>query len=164
MEQKERNTAHSKKSVYILIAILASVAVVVAVLFTVALSHVPSSTYVEGVGEVSLSAATEHEREDFFAQFGYKAESLESTSVIIPSEGEVYEEYNELQEEQGLSLEPFCGKRAQQYILKLDKKSDEGNLLFGVLTVYRDRVVAAHLTDFIYSEELPKCLPLCSFS
>lgn len=148
--QKEKKQTCRRKLAGILTVVSVSVAALLAVFFVMLLNRVPSSTYIEGVGEVSLLASTESEREDFFTQFGYTAESVESSAVVIPSEGEVFEEYNDLQEEQGLSLEPYGGKKAYRYTLKLDKKSGMGNNLYGVLTVYRDKVVAVHLTDFVY--------------
>lgn len=108
---------------------------------------VPSKAYCEGFGEYSLKASTDNERESFFAQFGFTAQSLSHSLVVIPQKGEVFEEYNALQRTQGLDLRPFAGKTANQYVLRLEKTGQD-TPLYGVVTVYRDFAVAVHITDF----------------
>lgn len=110
--------------------------------------YVPSKAFCEGVGEYSLLAATEKQREDFFLPFGYKAHSLDSYEIKVPSEGEVFEEYNEIQEEQGLDLIPFAGRDARLYVLSLDA-GEEGKL-FGFMIVYKDKVIGAHTSSCGY--------------
>lgn len=136
-----------KKWLPILIVSCAVLVALLAVWAVFRVNYVPSKAYCDELSEYSLMASTEYEREKFFAQFGYTAESFDYSTVRIPSEGKVFEEYNALQKAQGLDLKPYMGKQAHQYILKVkDNKQAE---TFGVLIVYKDRVVAFHLTDFI---------------
>lgn len=110
-------------------------------------NSVPSKVSCESLGEYSLLASTEAEREEFFSQFDITAESISHSLVQIPSQGKTFEEYNALQETQGLDLRPFMGKQAHQYILRIKRQSNEVPL-YAVMTVYKDRVVALHITDF----------------
>ena len=154
MFRKGTKSQHKKTKPLYLWALVAGVAAVLVLsLWAVyRVNYVPSQAYCEGHGEYSLIASTYYEREQFFAQFGFEAESLEHSTVRIPSGGEVFEGYNSLQKSQGLDLRPFMGKQAHCYVLSLHNKTEEE--LFGVLTVYKDRVVAFHLTDLIPGREL----------
>lgn len=144
----EKTEGKEKKLLPILFALCVFVVVMLISWAVYKVKYVPSTAFCEGLGEYSLAASTEHEREQFFSQFGYTAESLDYSIVCIPAGGRVFEEYNTLQKVQGLDLKPYMGKQANQYVLKLYKDSLPEEL-FGVLTVYKDRVVAVHLTDFI---------------
>lgn len=116
-------------------------------------SSVPSKAHCDKFPEYSLVASTDFEREQFFAQFGYSAESVAQNSVCIPEGGEVFEQYNNIQLRQGLDLRPYMGLQAHQYILRIYTQKQQREL-YGVLTVYKDRVVAVHLTSFDPKEEI----------
>ncbi len=147
LKTEKSSDGKRKRLIPILIIACAVLVALFAVWAVYRVNYVPSKAYCEELSEYSLMASTEYERENFFAQFGYTAESVDHSTVRIPSEGEVFEEYNALQKTQGLDLKPYMGKQAHQYVLKIKDNSQEE--IFGVLTVYRDRVVAVHLTDYI---------------
>ncbi|MGN0452807.1 MAG: DUF4830 domain-containing protein [Ruminococcus sp.] len=124
------------------------------------LSDVPHSAYSESLGEYSLSAGTSEEREEFFSQFGFEAECVYECETSVPQKGEGFESYNELQRSMGLDLRPFLGKRAQQYIFRLSQ-SEGDTPFYAVMLVYRDKVIAVHLTDFsASSDEAERLMPL----
>lgn len=146
--QEVRECTEKPKRIPAIVLSLALITALFAVWAVYRVNYVPERAYCEAVGEYSLVASTDYEREKFFSQFGYSAESVEYCTLRIPCGGEIFEEYNSLQQSQGLDLKPFMGKQAHQYTLRLtDEKTGEET--FGVLTVYRHRVVAVHLTDFI---------------
>ena len=127
------------------VIILVSGLLVTACLFIVCtVFRVPSKAFCEGVGEYSLLAGTQSEREAFFLPFGYKATSIGQSGIRVPSCGTVYEQYNEIQKSQGLDLEPYSGEDAVMYTFSLE----DG--LYGFLTVYKDRVIGAHISDCLY--------------
>lgn len=164
-KNKTENKTESKRKRKLrtaLIILLASVWAIGTAGVIIKLNNVPDSACAESFGEYSLAAETENQREEFFSAFGYTADSLEMSAVTVPSFGEEFEKYNELQKTQGLSLMPYCGKKAYQYILALKEKSDSGHPLYGVLTVYRGRVIAVHLTDFVCSRGEVRLYPVCS--
>lgn len=114
--------------------------------------HMPCRSFCEKVGEYSLSAQTQKEREEFFLPFGYKAKSLENIEITIPSQGKIFEQYNEIQKRQGLNLSPYTGKKAQMYVLSLEGEAE--NTLYGFLMVYRGRVIGGHMSDCMYPAQI----------
>ena len=66
-----------------------------------------------------LSAGTNEERVAFLQQFGWKVnpEPVEIKDVAIPQKfSDVYVQYNNIQKEQGLDLEPYSGKTCKQWV------------------------------------------------
>ena len=157
-EEKEKQRFYKKKSFLILASCVLLVAGV-AIFAVLRAAGVPAEAYCEQIGKFRLEAHTQEDREKFFEQFSYSAQEVAVQQIVIPCESLQFEEYNEIQKSQGLDLMPYCGKSAKMYTLKLvdDKNAEEQKgetQLFGVLIVYKDRVVAAHLTDFLY----PACI------
>lgn len=112
--------------------------------------RLPSQSFCEGVGKYSLKASDKGQREAFFALFGYDAREVGNTQIVVPSRGEVLEEYNEIQKSQGMNIMPYGDKSALMYEYEIR----EGEaVLKGYLIVYRERVIAAHLAQQGY--------PLC---
>lgn len=143
---KEKFLKRNKKTI---IWVLSVVLVLYALLWVVyGVLHIPSRAFCEGVGEYSLLADTESQREEFFLPFGYKAHTLDCYEITVPSTGKVYEEYNEIQKSQGLDLTAYGGESAQLYIFSLDG-SKEGSL-YGFMIVYRGTVIGAHVSDCLY--------------
>ncbi len=145
---REKSENKRKKIIPMLIVACALSVALIALWAIYKINYVPSRAYCDELPEYSLMASTEYEREQFFSQFGYSAESTDHSLVRVPSEGQVFEQYNSLQLSQGLDLKPYMGKQAHQYIIRLSKESLTEEL-FGVLIVYKDRIIAVHLTDFI---------------
>ncbi len=114
--------------------------------------HIPSRSFCEGVGEYSLSAQTQKEREEFFLPFGYKAKSLENIEITIPSHGKIFEQYNEIQKSQGLNLSPYSGKKAQMYVFILEGEKED--TLYGFLMVLGGRVIGGHISDCLYPAQI----------
>lgn len=70
------------------------------------------------VARVRSGAKTNEERIAFLSSFGWKPseEPIEIVEVIIPSEfTDVYENYNEIQKQQGYDLTKFKSKRVKRY-------------------------------------------------
>lgn len=143
-EEKSKHTANKKK-LWILLVSAGAVLVIFMCLMIYAENRVPSKSYAEGVGEYALLADTKEQREAFFEQFGYTATEVYEQEITIPCDSEEFEEYNKLQKSQGLDLYPYCGRSAVMYTMQI-----EDNELFGVIIVYKGKVVAGHLTDNLY--------------
>ncbi len=146
-EEKGKN----RKLLRLGVAVSAALVLLVALWMVYASCHMPSYSYCEGVGKYSLEAENEDDREDFFEQFGYKAEEVESSQVTIPSQGDVLREYNEIQKSHGMNILPYGDRKAQFYVYELQRGED---MLFGFMTVYRDKAVAVHISDCEYPSEI----------
>lgn len=143
-----------KKKSFLIIACVVIFLAIISTFVVCRTVRVPSVSFCEGVGKFRLEAYTKEDREEFFEQFSYKAEEVKAEEIIIPCESENFSEYNELQKSQGLDLMGYCGKRAQMYTLELSENKNTDSNVYGVLIVYKGRVVAAHITDFLY----PACV------
>ncbi len=151
---KRNKEGESKENRRTLLYVIAVCVVVLLILFgwmAYASLHIPSHAYCEGVGKYSLQAETVQDRADFFAQFGYKSRKVESCEVTIPSSGEVLREYNEIQKSHGMNILPYGDKRARFYVYELKRGEEQ---LYGFMTVYKDRVVAVHISDCEYPSEV----------
>ncbi len=96
---------------------------------------------------LSYRAADKEERLYFVSQFGWAVneEPAEVREIVIPDEFDaVYENYNKIQKEQGLDLEPFKGKRVKRwtYIITNYPGYSEGDDCVRInLLVFDGRVV-----------------------
>lgn len=136
----------------LLIVISVILAALLAVWVLCRLFYIPDTAFCEGVGEYSLVAENEAQREEFFLPFGYKAKSLASYEIKVPSIGDTFEEYNEIQKVQGLDLLPFSGRDAQMYVFSLESMGNEE--LYGFLIVCKGRVAGAHLSSCRYPADV----------
>ncbi len=152
-EEKDLKRRFYKKKSFYIAVILLMFATIISVFILCRLNKVPSVSYCEGIGKFRLEAYSKEDREEFFEQFSYKAEEISVEEITIPCESVQFEEYNELQKSQGLDLMPYCGKVAKMYTMKLSGNAEEEEL-FGVLIVYKDKVIGAHKTDLLY----PACV------
>jgi len=112
--------------------------------------HVPSVSYCEEFGEFCLEASEKEDREKFFEQFSFEARQVAEQEIVIPCDSVQFERYNKLQKSQGLDLMPYCGKKVKMYTMKISKEKSEESQLYGVLLVYKGKVIGAHITDFKY--------------
>lgn len=114
-------------------------------------------------GEYSLSAKNKEQHLDFLMQFGYSinGDAVIEKDVIIPEEfNAVYEEYNQLQVLQGLDLSKYKGKVAKQYVYEISSIAEHSTQdeaigsMYGVLLVYRDKVIGGHLENGLEGAQL----------
>ena len=153
----EEDAEKSKKKISRVWWIVVSVLIVfcaVVLLVVCRVTAVPEKLSFKGVGEVSLSASTEQERVEFFERLGYKVHQVQKQEITIPCTDGEFSEYNELQKSQGFDLTAYCGKTATLYTMKIEGGNQRADELFGVIIVYKDKVVAGHITDNLY----PACV------
>ena len=154
---KKDGSSGRKTKGRLIILFLAGFVILSSVLWVIWASvRMPSVSFCEGVGEYSLNASTEVEREDFFRQFGYEVSYLTSCDIVVPSQGSVLCEYNEIQKKQGLNILPYGDKKVQMYIFKLSR--DNSAILYGFMIVYRDKVIGAHISDCLYPARIMSLL------
>lgn len=99
-----------------IILCLAAMAIVLAVLTKDSLS-------VANTSQLNLKAGTQEERIAYFSQFGWSVdeEPIEVKEIIIPAEfDEVYENYNNIQKEQGFDLSQYCSQRVKKWTYKVN--------------------------------------------
>lgn len=98
----------------------------------------------------------------FLAQFGLEYESqLSRRQFTLPQkDDEVFCSYSDFQGELGLSILKFAGKSVEERYLKLKNKTEKAQSLYAVMYIYKERVVAVHLTTLEQNAEL---LPITAF-
>ena len=98
----------------------------------------------------------------FLSQFSLDFESTVNSRQITlpPKSDETFAEYDNLQGKIGLSILKFSGKRVEERYLKLKNKTSRNQQLYAVLYIYKDKVIAAHLTSLCEGSEN---LPITSF-
>lgn len=142
----------SKKAKFVLIAVACVFVLFIAFVGVSAFVYTPpKSVEVEGFGEYSTVVKTDEDAQEFVEQFSYEVEQLYSLQeMYVPIEfNETYSEYNELQKQQGLDLEPYKGEKCKLYIYKLkDYKVDNAQAYMSVL-VLKDRVIGGHISTMI---------------
>ncbi|MBR3802651.1 MAG: DUF4830 domain-containing protein [Clostridia bacterium] len=92
--------------------------VVCAVFGVYAAGRSVSATVESAKSGFDYKAADSSGRLKFLSQFGWEVEQdpVEVREIIIPAEFDAaYEHYNELQQEHGLDLSKYCGKRAKRW-------------------------------------------------
>lgn len=105
-----------------------------------------SEAYCESVGEYSTLAKTDEQVKEFAEQFYKVGELYSLQEVYVPIEfNEKYEQYNALQNMQGLDLEPYKGEKCKLYMYEvLDFESE--NKMFMSVMVYRERVIGGDIS------------------
>lgn len=129
-------------------AILALVVAVVAVAAVSAKVRGTSQQAVDAGKKYSLSASNNTERIAFFKQFGWQAkqEPLSEKDVTIPEKfNDIYINYNNIQEEQGLDLKPYAGKQCKQYIYEITNYPQQKSMR-GTILVYNGKVIGGDLS------------------
>lgn len=129
------------------IAILAAVLVVVtAAVVAVKLNRAAPTASSEGK-KYSLAAGTNEERIAFFKQFGWEVnpEPVVATEIAIPQTfDDVYVQYNNIQQEQGLDLTPYAGKTCKQWVYEITNYPEQETMR-GTILVYNGLVVGGDL-------------------
>ena len=125
-------------------------------IITVSLSVLLTGKYsdVKKNQDISAKASNAQERIAFLSQYGWdiNEDPIEVTEVIIPTEfNDVYTEYNELQKEQGMDLEPYKGLRVKKWIYEIknypEHPSDNGSIR-ATLLIYDGMVIGGDISDF----------------
>lgn len=101
-------------------------------------------------GTLNFSASNEDERMNFIAQLGLTVESEPSgvTEVIIPEEfDETYTNYNEIQKQTGLDLEPYKGCTAKKWTYTVTNYPEyEGSQSIKInLLVYKGKIIGGDI-------------------
>lgn len=99
----------------------------------------------------------------FLSRFSLEYQSLiSSRQVLLPQkDDEAFAQYGEFQSKLGFNILKFSGKRVEERYLKLKNKTDKGNRLYAVVYIYKEKVIAAHLTSL---EQGSEPMPLGAFS
>ena len=124
---------------------------------------VPANT----VAGINMKATTNDERTAFFEQFGWqvKQEPVEVKEVVIPEDfDDVYTQYNNIQNEQGLDLELFKGVRVKYWSYEIEnypgyENSDgkiRGNLLIYNGVIIGGDISNIELNGFMHTFFIPK--------
>lgn len=135
----------NKKKKILALAVIALVVVAA----TAAVLHSRAEPQAKSANKTySLSAATNDQRIAFFRQFGWEVDSepVGVNDVKIPETfDDVYLAYNNIQQEQGLDLEPYRGLTCSQWIYNVTNFPEEESMR-GTLLVYNGRVIGGDLS------------------
>lgn len=133
----------SKASVATALVIVFMLLLLVLRLVTVSES---TTAYCETVGKYSTAVEDEFSVADFLAQFSIEVDEAteQSVNITIPSEfNSVYENYNALQQSQGLDLTDYKGKEATIYTYDVTNSSTDDVKCH--LVICENRIVAGDL-------------------
>ena len=76
--------------------------------------------------------------------------SEQTQEILIPEEfSPVYQDYNELQKQQGYDLEDYAGRKCTLYTYAVTNYPDKNQTVLADLYLYRDRIIGGdiHSTD-----------------
>jgi hypothetical protein len=82
----------------------------------------------------------------FLNAFGWEIseQPVSIEEVVIPEEfGEIYEEYNALQQSQGLNLKKYKGKTVRRYTYEVLNYQGQEDKVYANLLIYKNRVIGA---------------------
>lgn len=133
----------SKSSIATMLVIVFMLLLLVLRLMSVSKS---TTAYCEAVGEYSTAVEGEFSVEDFLKQFDVEIDKTteQAVKIMIPSEfNQVYENYNALQQGQGLDLNDYKGKEAIRYTYNV-KNSTSDDVRCNVI-VCENKVIAGDL-------------------
>ena len=94
------------------------------------------------------TAKTDEERIRFLNSFGWEVESqpAEVMELTIPENFDgVYEEYNEIQQRQGMDLSKYKGKRVKKWTYQITKYPNEPQVVANLL-VYEDKIIGGDVS------------------
>ncbi|WP_295066874.1 DUF4830 domain-containing protein [Ruminococcus sp.] len=95
-------------------------------------------------------AADVSQRIDYFASHGWEVEEISEKDILIPIEfSDIYEEYAEMQDKQGLPLRKYSGRSAKLYTYEVKNYSPQNMKMLAELLVCDDTAVAS----MVYSED-----------
>ena len=108
-----------------------------------------SQAMCSSIGEYSLKAETIEEQILFLEQFGWKVEKkpIEEQKIIIPQDfNKVYENYNNIQKNQGLNLEKYKGKECSSIRYDVKNYPKENSNVVANLIIYKGKVIAGDIS------------------
>lgn len=113
------------------------------------LVYVSDSTtaYCEKVGEYNTIVEDDFSITDFLAQFDIEVDknTKQAAKIFIPSEfNKVYENYNALQQSQGLDLTDYKGKEAIKYTYNVTNSSSGDEIKCNII-IFENKVIAGDL-------------------
>ena len=148
------DTRFKRKLLFIVSAVAATVLLAVLLAFCFSGDSQKNSGYIFNLEKTGGAGG-------FLAQFSLDYESCQSSrELTLPQKNDrIFVQYNVLQSKIGLNVLKFAGKRVEERYLKLKNKDEKGRRLYAVLYIYKEKVVAAHLTTLCEgSENLPLAL------
>ncbi len=98
----------------------------------------------------SLTAGDSDERIAFLKQFGWDVEEepVEVTEVVIPETfNSVYEQYNEIQKQQGLDLSKFGGVTCKKWVYQVTNYPKPGESVRATLLVADGKVIGGDISS-----------------
>lgn len=103
---------------------------------------VPESAY--------TSASSVSERMEYFALHGWEVEEICCKNITIPDDfSDIYEEYAQIQDSQGMPLREYAGKNAELYIYQVKNYNPDNKKLLAELLVCDGTAVAS----MVYSDD-----------
>lgn len=126
-------------------------------------TYVPTSLLVGEEKIVYDNIATPQARRAFLAGFGWEIDEGEASeeAVTIPAKFDsVYEDYNAIQQGQGLDLARYRGKTVMRYTYPVKNYSEYDGTVYATLLIYKDRVIggdicSASADGFVHGWEAP---------
>ena len=118
-------------------------------LLVLRLTAVSNSTtaYCEAVGKYSTEVGSEFSVVEFLKQFDIEIDKSteQAVNITIPSEfNQVYENYNALQQSQGLDLNEYKGKNATRYTYSVTNSTSNDEVICNII-VCENKVIACDL-------------------
>lgn len=101
-----------------------------------------------GDSSVDTAAKTSGERLNFLSQFGWQCDESAETvkdSVIPEKFDDVYVKYNEIQTQQGFSLEKYKGKSVKIYTEKVLNYPENSENVYATLMVYDGKIIGGDI-------------------
>lgn len=142
----------------IIISVIALTALVVFVP-----TYVPTSLLLGEDKIIYDNIGTADARRAFLAGFGWEIDESggEEEAVVIPARFDaVYEDYNDIQKQQGLNLERYRGKTVMRYTYPVKNYEGYDGTVYATLLIYKDRVVggdvcSASVEGFAHGLKMP---------
>ena len=112
----------------------------------------------------SVTVDTNGERIEYLKSFGWTVteEACEIVEVAIPTEfGDVYQNYNAIQKEQGFDLTAYRGKRVKRYSYEVTNYPNQQENVRANLLVYNNQIIGGdvcslELDGFMHGFQLPR--------
>lgn len=129
------------KMIFGLVMLLTGVVVAV-------VSFVGNHSAKPAVANQNISCTTTQKRVDYLNSLGYKTDSKEdSKQITIPAKfNDVYNNYNDIQKQQGFDLTAYKGKTATLYTYNILNYEDNDNVVANLI-VYNGILIGADLCD-----------------